>query len=409
MKVRVVDYVCGPGGGIRFVRELLAAARGIRPDWRWELATHGEAAARYAAAFGAAEGIAVRDVPPVRAPRPVERVLGIPGSGRLRKWLARRVDADAYGWAFEGPPSLAAGCDVCWFPWIHRHRPPASAGRTVGTLHDVILVSTTGLLPEEDRRAERGVIRDWLASPAILATGSRTARGEVSALFAAPLARLEVIPPAYAHAAAGGAAAALPADWGWARGRFVLYAANTFPHKNHETLLRGVALWGRRAPLVLTGHGADAVADGRGDRGRVLKRLAEELGFRIGADLIAPGYVPDAHLAALTAAAWAACVPTRAEGGGSFPAQEALLAGVPLVCSDIPVLREQFEGTGAPVLWFDPRDPEALAARLRELEADEAGIRAKVRAAGPALARRTWRDAAEAYATLFERAAGGGA
>lgn len=409
MKVRVVDYVCSPGGGLRFVSELVSAVHALHENWSWELVSHGEALARYAEAFAARPWIAVREAPWIRGPVPVERVAGIPGTGRARKALARILDPSAYPWAVDVPDGIGDGCDACYFPWVHRHRAPAPRAPVVGTFHDATMLQMPGLIAEEHRREEEAVTRRWIESDALLATGSQTTRKAAAELFGVDPGRFQLIPPAYVHPqrSAGASAESLPAAWGWARGKFLICSANTFPHKNHETLIRGFAAWGRRVPLALTGHGTEAIAAGTGDRGRPLKKLARALGLRIGSDLIPLGYVPDAHVEALTRAAWAACMPSLSEGGGSFPAQEALVAGVPVICSDIPVLREQLDATGAPVLWFDPRDPESLAARLRELEASSDAVRERVRAARPALERRTWRDVAAAYAALFSRAVSG--
>jgi glycosyltransferase involved in cell wall biosynthesis len=98
-------------------------------------------------------------------------------------------------------------------------------------------------------------------------------------------------------------------------------------------------------------------------------------------------------------------MPTLAEGGGSFPVWEALLLGIPVVCSDIPVLREQMERVGASVLWIDPRDPAQLAARLHELDADYARYKALAREQISRLQHRSWGEVAEEYRAVFETVA----
>ncbi len=87
-------------------------------------------------------------------------------------------------------------------------------------------------------------------------------------------------------------------------------------------------------------------------------------------DVVWPGYLPQAELRALTAGAAALVLPSRYEGFG-LPALEALACGVPVVASDIPVLREV---TGGLAQYVPVGDVEALAATLRiTLEADDAG------------------------------------
>jgi glycosyltransferase involved in cell wall biosynthesis len=201
--------------------------------------------------------------------------------------------------------------------------------------------------------------------------------------------------------------------------RFLVCPANTSPHKNHEVLLRGVARWGRRWPLVLTGAGTTLATPTRRwlrpvrwllERARLvaphrepgLMRLARHLGFEPGHSLFPLGYLEDPAYYAVLARASALVMPTLAEGGGSFPVEEALLRGIPVVSSDIPVMREQIERRlGGRAIWFDPRDPEALARALADLEAHYEEHLAGARRQVPHLRVRRWGDVARDYWRLF--------
>ncbi|EDZ48072.1 glycosyl transferase, group 1 [Rhodobacterales bacterium Y4I] len=82
-------------------------------------------------------------------------------------------------------------------------------------------------------------------------------------------------------------------------------------------------------------------------------------------------------------------LPSRIEGWG-LPAGEALWAGVPAVCADIPVMREVCGDLG---LYFGVDDPETLAGHMQRLTQDpafSAEWRAKIAANRDRL--RTWRD-----------------
>ena len=70
-----------------------------------------------------------------------------------------------------------------------------------------------------------------------------------------------------------------------------------------------------------------------------------------------PGYVPDEDLRVLYSQAVAYVFPTLSEGFG-LPPLEAMAAKLPVVCSDIPVLREV---CGDAALYIDPYDPQSIA------------------------------------------------
>jgi glycosyltransferase involved in cell wall biosynthesis len=90
--------------------------------------------------------------------------------------------------------------------------------------------------------------------------------------------------------------------------------------------------------------------------------------------------------------ALALVIPSRMEGWG-LPAGEALWCGTPAICSTAPVFREVCGELG---LYFDPDDPNALAALINRLAQDTAyreNLRARIAEAKPRL--RTWKTVAE--------------
>jgi glycosyltransferase involved in cell wall biosynthesis len=98
----------------------------------------------------------------------------------------------------------------------------------------------------------------------------------------------------------------------------------------------------------------------------------------------------DARLATLFAGARACVFPTIAEGCG-LPLLESLWKGVPCVCSDLPVLRENADGGGCvPVATNDRR---AWAETLRRIIADDA-FRSQLAAEAAARRLPTWAEAA---------------
>jgi glycosyltransferase involved in cell wall biosynthesis len=107
----------------------------------------------------------------------------------------------------------------------------------------------------------------------------------------------------------------------------------------------------------------------------------------------------DAELAAAYRGAQCLVVTSTYEGF-CLPVVEAQALGVPVICSDIAVLRE-VAGEGA--LFVDPYDADALADQLNAVMIDPA-LRARLSRAGRRNAGRfSWRRAAAEAEVLFKR------
>lgn len=176
---------------------------------------------------------------------------------------------------------------------------------------------------------------------------------------------------------------------------YLLCVSTLHPHKNLERLLRAFALFKREHPgiqLVLAGM--------RGFRAAHLEKLAGELG--LGGAVRFTGWIPREELYSLFQHASAFVYPSTFEGFG-MPVLEALAAGVPTVCSDIPPLREVAGEDAA--LYFDPLDEHALAVALDRIVEDEA-LKQRLSTAGPPRARQfTWERAAALTIDVLERVA----
>lgn len=140
----------------------------------------------------------------------------------------------------------------------------------------------------------------------------------------------------------------LPAAPTIAAGDHFLCIATIEKRKNHAMLLEAWQRLGPAAPrLVLVGRRSFGASESL----RLLPALpmVEER-----------GHCTDAELATLLAGARALLLPSQAEGFG-IPVVEALAAGVPVIASDIPALREV--GQGVPD-HLPADDPAAWAAQV---------------------------------------------
>ena len=175
--------------------------------------------------------------------------------------------------------------------------------------------------------------------------------------------------------------------WRSSLGRYVLSVGGIEPRKGSIELLEAYAVLARSVPDVqLVIAGGETLFDYRDYRQRWHKRAAE-----LGVAPVVLGPVADEQLPSLVAAADVFAFPSTKEGFG-LAAMEALAAGVALVVSDLPVLREVFDGVAR--FAADPAGlAGALAAALTGEHDPEPGRRL---AAGY-----TWAAAAQRHLDLY--------
>jgi len=133
---------------------------------------------------------------------------------------------------------------------------------------------------------------------------------------------------------------------------YLLCVSTLHPHKNLERLVRAHAKDADLPPLVIAGL--------RGFFAEQLEKIADSR-VRL------TGWVPREELYELYRRAHAFIYPSTFEGFG-MPVLEAMAAGVPVACSDIPPLREV---VGEHALFFDPLDEGAIGAAMQRLAANQ--------------------------------------
>ncbi len=171
---------------------------------------------------------------------------------------------------------------------------------------------------------------------------------------------------------------------------FLIYVGNAYPYKNLDRLLFAL----KRLPekLSLVNPSARSVFYERlADRAR-----EEGLSSRV----ILPGFVPDEDLAVLYREASAYVFPSLSEGFG-IPAIEAMASKLPVVCSDIPVLREV---CGDEAVYFDPKDERDMADKISLVLSDRK-LRQRLISSGLERARQfSWRKMAAQTLRVYEEA-----
>jgi glycosyltransferase involved in cell wall biosynthesis len=270
---------------------------------------------------------------------------------------------------------------------------PVGGGRfaRVLTVHDVLWrmlpdavspamrLGTQVLLPTAAMRAQRVI------------TVSQASRDDLIAELRLPRDRIDVVPN-------GLSLPAQTADPARARARLqagdrpiALAVATDLPHKDLDMVVGAVAQLpaGERPLLAVAGQGTDtgnlagfAAANDVQDDVRLL------------------GAVNTAELEDLYAAAAVLATATRYEGFG-LPVLEAMARGVPVVCTDLPVLREV---AGDVARYVPVRDPVALAGALRETLAGGPDVTRRVEAGRARASAFTWEAAARATREVYDRA-----
>ncbi|MDD5251838.1 MAG: glycosyltransferase family 1 protein [Patescibacteria group bacterium] len=325
----------------------------------------------------------------------------VPTNPRFHKVLA---EMPWYGWREQlFFPRLLKSYQLDVVHFTHFNVPLLYNRPFVVTIHDLILMTfptqrMTTLAPIYfglKRLAYRLVITSALRRARRVITVSEHSKAEIVKYFPFMAKRdITVTYEACSPNLRGNVAAATPRVNDLPHPYF-LYVGNAYPHKNLDWLVAAFQSYRRSnhddRHLVLVGS-----QDYFGER---LRREAEEAGRS--ENVVFFGMATDAELAALYDGATAYVFPSLCEGFG-LPPLEAMCRGVPVVSSKESCLPEVL---GEAVLYFDPRDPNSLAAALRQVEND-ADLRQSLVIKGREQASRyDWKSCAQATAKAYADAA----
>ena len=312
----------------------------------------------------------------------------------LRGWRALRSVLPHEVWA-RGLPCSARLLRKCW---LHSSFPPIEliagfsdvvhgtnfvlpvAARAGGvlTIHDLAFLDAPDELPPSDRELPE-LVRRSAQRARVVCTPTQAVASAVADRLAVPADRVMVTPlgvdPAWFTARPPGEERrrrlGLPS-------RYLLFVGAEGPRKGLDALYKAHAAASDLPPLVVTGPSR------RGVDGRIVRT----------------GYLPDVELRSVVAGAAAVVLPSRDEGFG-LPVLEALACNVPVVCSDVPALREV---AGDQARFVPYGDVDALAEAMRAVLGDPPPPHV-VAARRAHAAEFTWRRCAEATVVAYQRAA----
>lgn len=304
-------------------------------------------------------GPGVRHVPvPLRALAPLWRATGRPRVEQL-----------------VGPVDVVHGTSL---------PPPPSRHPRLVTVHDLAALHHPDLHPSRTVAAMAALVAELPRLAGVLAD-SETVAGELlergvpaHRLTVAPVGRV-VLPPAV--------------EPGVDLDAWLLCVGETTRRKNLGLVLDALARSSHR-------HLGLVVAGPPGNDDTRLRSRCHDLGLDTRVRFL--GAVSDARLAGLYRDALALCYVSLGEGFG-LPVVEAMAAGTPVVCSDLPVLREV--GGEVAVARVGVEDVDALVAAIEDVTALSPDARDRVADAGRRRAERyTWEHCAGATRAAYDRA-----
>ncbi len=297
------------------------------------------------------------------------------------KWL--ETDAPPLGFTAPGSTGAIArtsGADVYFSPFYVR---PTSAGMpTVLTLHDAMHLVPEVRAPWRVRELFRVALAFAAQAEAVI-TSSAFSRDEIARRTLIRRERLHVAPLGTPVRGTTGAVrpSAVPA------GRFALAVGGNRPHKNLALLHDVWKSWTGAPPLPLVLAGPVDPRFGAFERLPHVRAL---------------GAVAEPELEWLYANATLLVFPTLYEGFG-LPLLEAASRGLPVLCSDIPVLHESGAGFAR---FLPPHDVEAWTRAIVEVASDDARREHMAAAGREAAARRTYDDCARTVRAVLAQVTG---
>jgi glycosyltransferase involved in cell wall biosynthesis len=302
------------------------------------------------------------------------------------RWLRQQPAADVYHIVDHSYAHLA------------HDLPP---GRVVVTCHDTDAFRS--LLPSADRES---VLPRWLVKrvlrglqrATLVVCDSEVTRAELVGQGLVPREKTTVLPVGVhpdctptPERDAENTAAKLT---GRAGSSDLLHVGSTIPRKRIDVLLETLALVARSRPDVRLWRVGGAFTPEQAKRAR-------ELGIE--SRIVVMPFVPRNVVAALYRRAALVLLPSEREGFG-LPLIEAMACGTPVLCTDLPVLREV---GGDAAEYCPPGDPPAWAARvtslLRERETRPELWNARCAAGLARSAAFTWTRYGEAMQDIYER------
>ncbi|OPA80202.1 glycosyl transferase family 1 [Paenibacillus selenitireducens] len=305
--------------------------------------------------------------------------------------------------------SFLSDCHVVYFFWPHGPEYQQVDRPTICTYHDTtVLDFVPPYLSGSTIKKYWEISKAWVENVTSVIVSSQYMKTRLIEHFGAHCQNTVVIPHAISPAKPehGGTvissdlAARLPAA-------YIVYPSNISPHKNHYNLLLAYSKFSlrKKVPLVLFGYLTQHLRNVPPDWPELqslptLVSLIKRLDLRLDEDFFPLGFIRDEDVMPVLEQAKALIMPSMSEGGGSYPVEEALRLGTPVLCSDIPVMREHMANHSAEIVWFDPESPDSILQALESMTLNYDHFKQSA-VKGINDPSETWDDIAQKYIHVF--------
>jgi glycosyltransferase involved in cell wall biosynthesis len=274
--------------------------------------------------------------------------------------------------------------------WAPGHEVPLFPGKAsvIATVHDVVFRTVPEAYPPHQRARQEWAIRHAVRHAEQLLTVSEATKADLVTLYGARAERITVTPLAADAVAlpAPDRQAAILQECGLQNRRIILFVGRVEKKKGSDRLL---ALF---HALKKNTDFADVALVLVGGVSAEMHPLVA--GHK---DVHALGYVAEEVRAALYGAATVFAFPTRGEGFG-MPVLEAMVAGLPVVATDLPVMREV---GGEAALYAAGENQEQWLHHLQHLLTNEQGRARCIKRGKEQVQAFSWRTTAEKTANIL--------
>jgi glycosyltransferase involved in cell wall biosynthesis len=250
---------------------------------------------------------------------------------------------------------LVPDCEVFFSPHVTTTRLKVRARKRVLTVHDAYHLSSASNFGLLKRWYSRFVYSSALKTSDVVMTVSEFTKEELAREYPDHAQRIRVVPN-FVDRKLFYPDSEAPRS---IEGDYLLFVGNLKPHKNIGIALEAVQL------LEAEGKGLRIAVAGA-DRGFIHGLGGELVRLRKEKLLVFIGQPKDAELRRLYSHARALVFPSLYEGFG-YPPLEAMACGCPVVCSNIPALRET---CGSAASFRDPRSAADFARGIAEVLED---------------------------------------